>query len=578
MSPTKPRRRATPKPRRKPAVKLSYGGARLALFAAKYMRQTKGRWAGKPLLFEPWQLREFGELMRTAPNRELVLYVDDFGPASWSLAELTVSAPTKWPLEKIERFVLETDLKGAVRVHDEFLLGLPRKNGKSTIASALLNYLLVADGEEGAEVYAAAASKQQARIVFEQAKLMVEASPRLSDLITVYRDSMYVKATESLFRVLAADAPKLEGLNVHGAILDELHAWARRELYDVLTTATGAREQPLIGAITTAGEDLDDGTIGAEVFLRGAKRDQAGEPIVKGGKVAVREDKEPSFYFSWHGVAKAKVENRAAWKEANPASWVTVAALEKQRRKPRPVAVFQRRYLDVWVRVAGSWLRAGALERCSVETLPVREGAELYAAVDIGITRDTASVVACAPYLKTVAGVERIMLPVFSRTWGVWRDLEKPMPVGFADHIVGEGEEAELSLELVENYVRDLGGIFDLRAVAYDRWGFLRSAQMLTNEGYPMVDFPQTSDRMAPASQMTATAIAEKRLQYLETNDVLVKHVYASVAKDTGRGWRLTKDPKVVKHPIDTAIGLVMVISEAELAMQEGEPGVSAVG
>ena len=116
-------------------------------------------------------------------------------------------------------------------------------------------YLLVADGEQGAEIYSAATTRDQARIVFDEAKRMVGSSPALKRRVGILINNLHVAATASRFMPLSSDASSMDGLNVHGAIIDELHAHKTRHVVDVLETATGARRQPLLFEITTAGYD-----------------------------------------------------------------------------------------------------------------------------------------------------------------------------------------------------------------------------------------------------------------------------------------------------------------------------------
>ena len=132
---------------------------------------------------------------------------------------------------------------------------VPRKNGKSTLSAGIGLYLLVADGEHGAEIYSAATSRDQARIVFDEAKRMVGSSPALKRRVGILINNLHVAATTSRFMPLSSDASTMDGLNVHGAIIDELHAHRTRHVVDVLETATGARRQPLLFEITTAGYD-----------------------------------------------------------------------------------------------------------------------------------------------------------------------------------------------------------------------------------------------------------------------------------------------------------------------------------
>jgi phage terminase large subunit-like protein len=134
---------------------------------------------------------------------------------------------------------------------------MARKNGKSTIAAGIGLYLLLGDGEPGSEVYSAATKRDQAKIVFEEAKRMVRSSPFLRKKITAFRENLHIRDTASKFEALGRDADTMDGLNPHGALLDELHAWRDGEVWGVLETGMGARRQPLMFAITTAGFNQD---------------------------------------------------------------------------------------------------------------------------------------------------------------------------------------------------------------------------------------------------------------------------------------------------------------------------------
>ena len=176
-----------------------------------YLRHSKGEWAKQPIKLEPWQ--QF-----------------------WL-----------WVL-----FGWKKRADGKRRFNTSYG-EIARKNGKSTLASGIALYLLVADGEEGAEVYAGATKRDQARIVFSEAVRMVRESPHLSRRLTIVKDNLSFLAANSKFEPLGSEEEGNDGLNVHAAIVDELHAHKTRALFDVLDTATGARSQPLIFIITTAG-------------------------------------------------------------------------------------------------------------------------------------------------------------------------------------------------------------------------------------------------------------------------------------------------------------------------------------
>jgi phage terminase large subunit-like protein len=180
-------------------------------FIENYCKHSKGKWGGRPIDLELWQ-KAFLAAM--------------FG------------------------FVHKME---GTRKYREVLLVVARKNGKSTIASGIGLYLQVADGEPGAEVYAVATKKDQAKLVWLESKRMVKKSPALVKRIKPLVSELVSEWNDSSFKPLGSDSDTLDGLNVHGAMMDEIHAWKDKNLYDVIVDGTSAREQPLIVMITTAG-------------------------------------------------------------------------------------------------------------------------------------------------------------------------------------------------------------------------------------------------------------------------------------------------------------------------------------
>lgn len=190
-------------------------------FVENFCKHSKGKWGGKPLILELWQKAFIACLYG-------VVYKDT----------------------------------GKRRFKEAFLV-IARKNGKSIISSALGNYMLAGDGEAGAECYAVATKKDQAKIVWEEAEKMVKKSPPLKTIIKPYTNNLKFDLMDSTFKPLSSDDKTLDGLNPHFASLDEIHAWKNGfALYDVVRDGTSAREEPIILAITTAGfvrEDIYDG-------------------------------------------------------------------------------------------------------------------------------------------------------------------------------------------------------------------------------------------------------------------------------------------------------------------------------
>src|SRR5262249_21118724 len=181
-------------------------------FYARFLRHSKGEWARKPVVLSGWQRFVIGSV---------------FG---WKRRDGT----------RRYRYVYEE---------------VPRKNGKSTMLAGVGLDMLVCDGEPGAEIYAAATKRDQARIIFDEAKRMVGASPALKTRIARFKLTLAVARPGSNFEPLSSDERTLDGLNPHCVLIDELHRHRPRALLDVMDTALGARRQPLLWIITTAGDD-----------------------------------------------------------------------------------------------------------------------------------------------------------------------------------------------------------------------------------------------------------------------------------------------------------------------------------
>jgi phage terminase large subunit-like protein len=163
-------------------------------------------------------------------------------------------------------------------------------------------------------VYAAAASRDQARIVFDQARQFVETSPRLRDWLQVQRNVIVCKSNGGIFRVLASDAPLQYGLNPSGVVIDELWAHKNPELYFALTTGQLARRNPIVVNITTAG--FDRSSICYALYERGVRL------LEEGGISALRRE---GFYFKWfEAPPTATVHDPSGWESANPAGWIFV--------------------------------------------------------------------------------------------------------------------------------------------------------------------------------------------------------------------------------------------------------------
>ena len=261
---------------------------------------------------------------------------------------------------------------------------VPRKNGKSTWVAGLGLYLMVGDGEPGAEVFAAATKRDQARIVHSEATRMVQASPDLRRMVRRVRDNLSIPATASKFEPLGADTNSMDGLNVHGGLIDELHAHRTPSVVELLETATGARRQPLLIEITTAGYDRTSICWEHHEYTR---------QILEG---LVQDD-------TWFGVMYTIDEDDdwrdpATWAKANPNLGVSVKLDDLERKaakaKAMPIAqnAFKRLHLDVWTQQSDRWIdlelwdaAAGDEERRAEDYLA---GSTCYGGLDLASVSD----------------------------------------------------------------------------------------------------------------------------------------------------------------------------------------------
>jgi phage terminase large subunit-like protein len=473
-------------------------GPRVRSFAQNFVIQTKGRWAGKPFGMEDWQAELLDELF----------IVDDNGN----------------------------------RVYREALIGEPRKNGKSSLCAVLALYGLLGANEAGAEVYAAAASRDQARIVFNQAREFVQASPRLLDWLVPQRNVITCPSNGGVFRVLASDAPLQHGLNPSMVVIDELHAHKDPELYYALTTGQLARKNPLVVTITTAG--YDESTICWQVYEHGRK-------LFEEGLDAMRRER---FLFRWWEAPKdMPYDDPETWRIANPASWIDMEDLGRECRR-LPENVFRRLHLNQWTDTEEAWISSDMWDAC--RGTPIFDpDAPSVAAVDVGLKKDASAVIVVqmhgdklhiAPF--GVPGGSRILTPTENR------------PISLAD---------------VRAEVGDINGhLSDLLEVPYDPWSFRESAELLEERGVPMMNFDQTNARMCPASEKTFEMIKEGRMVH-DGNRVLRNHIVSAAVQPTERGVRISKRKSTKK--IDAAVALVMATDRMVFHNEGPEPLVAIV-
>lgn len=399
--------------------------------------------------------------------------------------------------------------RDGTRRYRKAYIEVPRKNGKSTIAAGIALYLLFADGEYGADVYSAAADREQAAIVFETAKQMVELSPLLRPRAELFKRSIFCAETMSSYKVLSADAYTKHGLNPHGIIFDELHAQPSRDLWDVLNTGMGARRQPLMVMITTAGYDRTSICWEQRSYAQGVQEGRINDPS----------------YYTFIAAADEGDDwlDPAVWAKANPNLGVTVKReylkTEAQRAQQIPAYqnTFRRLHLDQWTQQESRWLDMHAWDACGrdekgqVRALPDLSGRLCYAGLDLASTTDIAALVLVFPPLaedeptwwlpffwvpeqNLVERARRDRVPYVS-----WRQQ------GLVSATPGNVIDYDVILETVKR----LGSQYRIGEIAFDRWGATRISTQLTDAGFTMVEFGQGYASMsAPTKELLRLVLA----------------------------------------------------------------------
>ena len=437
------------------------------------------------------------------------------------------------------RHVYARDAAGGYKASTA-LIGMPRKNGKSALSSAAFAlYSLIAEGVEGAEVVVAAAEKEQARIVFGEAKRMIESS-ELSEIVQVYKDSIYVPGSKSVMKVVSAEAYSKEGSNPSRIIIDELHAHQTRDLFDVFSLAMGNRGSiAQLVAITTAGKKSD--STGADSI--------AYTLYQYGQKVSRGEIVDPSFFMAWwESNPDLNHLDPKAWAEANPGFGDLVSEADfASAAKRTPESEFRTKRLNQWVSTSTAWLPNGAWPELAGEFEWNPED-EYVLGFDGSFSGDSTAI--CAVSIPKDDELPKVkLIATWEKNWGVDDDSWR---VPIAD------VEATL-FEWVKTYPL-------VREIACDPFRWARTMEALQEQGLPIVEYNTGYLKyMIPATQKVFDAVVEKKLIH-DGNPALARHLDNCVLKSDARGVRVTKESNTSKRKIDNAIAFIIAFDRATRA------------
>lgn len=501
-------------------------GADHAIQFFEFLRHSKGKWNDEPFVLSPWQAFIVGSL---------------FG---WKRAD------------GLRRFRIA-------------FVEVPRKNGKTTLAAGIALYLFVCDGEAGAEIYSAATKKDQAKLVFEDAKAFVGRSPDLSAVIERWKHSLQIPAARSKFEALGADADSLDGLNPFVAVCDEIHAWKSRDLWDVLLTGMGAREQPLALPITTAGDFSD--SIYNELHTDV-------EQVLEG----VVSDDEVFGYIATTDAEDDWREPRA-WAKANPNLGVSLreeelaTVIKRAERQPSSQNKVKRNRLNIRTAALDAWLRLDLWDKCGAKWDEGElAGRECFGGLDIANTSDLAAFTLAFPW-----GMDKGELVYRLKCW-FWcpNDTDEPtgeklrrklfpwVQAGFVEFTDGN----TIDLGRIESVVKECAERYQLKAVCYDPWNAGATAQALEAAGIEVAKFVQNANNFNEPCRVFERAVAAGRLLHAG-NPVLRWMASNCVARTNGAGY-VMPDRKRSRDKIDGIPASVMALA-GEMRARFGGDGPS---
>ena len=420
--------------------------------------------------------------------------------------------------------------------HTSQLILMPRKNGKSALGSVIGLYGLIV-GPKGGECYSVAAEKEQARIVFADARRMIEASPELSAVTKLYRDAIELPSLNSVYRVMSAEAYSKEGLSPTLTVIDELHAQKNRDLYDTFSLAMGARGKlATLIAISTAGVRMDS-----------TGRDSICYSLYQyGQKVARGEIDDPTFFMAaWEAPEDSDHKSPDTWRLANPGfnDINTQSDFESAVRRT-PEAEFRTKRCNQWVSSQISWLPSGAWEACEGK-FEVSPDDEIVLGFDGSFSGD-ASVIVGAVIPQEDEPVKVFLV----KAW------EKDLNIHDDDWRVDIAEVEQTVLDFCQSHPK-------VREVACDPFRWQRSMQALEEQGVPIVEWPSTSARrMVPACAKVFDAVTEHRLIH-DGNPILARHLGNAVTKIDNLGPRIVKDSRNSPRKIDAAVAMVLAVDRA---------------
>jgi phage terminase large subunit-like protein len=480
-------------------------------FIERVCTHVKGELAGQPFLLEEWQKRYIMKLFGTYNEQGLRQYRTSY-------------------------------------------VQIPRKNGKSNLAAAIALAVFFVVREQGAEIYCCASSRDQAKIVFDVMKQMIRNSPLLMRECQIFQNSITLNNSNSFLKAVAAEAGTLHGANASCVIYDELHTAKNRELWDVMATSMGARRDPLMIAITTAGV-FDSNSVCWELYSYSKKVEEG-----------VIED--PTFLpLVFEADLDDDIHDPETWKKANPNFGISIKPeyFEKMSREARSLpsaeTAFRQLHLNQWVNSLSGWISDDEWQNSAgdIDHDDLR-GRRCFAGLDLAAVEDVTAFVMVFP-------MDDGSVKVVPKLWVSQAAVERrrPQKGGSYDAFVSSGELTvtdgnSTDYEVIRDYILECAEVYDLQSIAFDRWNSNSLVQQLTESGISMDPFGQGFMSMSAPIKNAEVLVKKKKLHH--GGHKMLRWMVANVVtkKDDAENVKFSKAKAGDK--IDGVVAMIMALGE----------------
>jgi len=500
----------------------------------KILVHTKGRWANEPFLLEKWQSDEIIKPL--------------FGQVTWS------KESDRW-----------------VRQYRIAWIELARKNGKSELCAGIALILLVADDEEGAEIYGCAKDRDQARKVFDVAERMVQLSPLLSRRLKILKQQKRIvdEKTGSFYEIVAADAAGNLGHNPHGVIFDEVLTQPNDGLWNAMRTAMGTRTQPLMVAATTAGNDPSGFCAAEHAYCERIQADPSLDPS--------------RFVYLRNTPKDADWRDEENWYHANPGlgSFLSIDSLRQEAREaelaPAKQNAFRQFRLNQWVQQTSRWLDLAAWDASAGEvTEKDLERKDCWGGLDLASTTDIAALSLVFP--DGEGGVDVL--------WRYWIPEDQlatldDRTAGNASVWMRDGWLTVTSGNVIDyktilHELDELAARFTIREIAYDRWGMTQMSQDLMEAGMTVVPFGQGFASMSPPSKELERLVLDGKFRH--GGNPVTRWMSDNVVVRTDPAGNLKPDKEKSGDKIDGIVAACMALDRATRMAKTRRGRVVAMG